>query len=423
MEGNLLLSVIVPVYNAAPYLRKCLDSILHQTYRNLEIILAVDGGCSDGSVEICEEYSLKDARIKLLERPHEGLVSARKAGVAAATGEYVAYVDSDDWMEADACQRMTDLVKSLAPDVLIYGLWEEYQGRVFECPCQILPGYYDAIGMEKEIYPHMLERRYIDQKEILPGAEQNGIEKASGRCVHYPVIHPSVWSKLVKRELLEQTQKMVPDSVIMGEDLVCTLYTLFRAQSVMVTDDMLYHYQRRDDSASMNNVPFDQYKYMFDASWAALQKSPLRDFHRKQLCEWMLDAALLTKYEAFLEKFSELPFGPLENLRIALYGAGQLGQEIYRKTKAVFPERITLWVDQNYRLYQEAGLPVEPVRRLLEEAYDVVVIALVNEVICKEIKQNLVSMSIEPGKVRYVTKSPDLLEAVRAIFQDGESRG
>ncbi|MGM9652768.1 MAG: glycosyltransferase family 2 protein [Eubacteriales bacterium] len=95
-----LLSVIVPVYNVEPYLRKCVDSILNQTYRNLEVIL-VDDGSPDNCGAICEEYAANDARVRVLHKPNGGLSDARNAGMDIITGEYLTFVDSDDWLQPE----------------------------------------------------------------------------------------------------------------------------------------------------------------------------------------------------------------------------------------------------------------------------------------------------------------------------------
>lgn len=420
MKQDLLLSVIVPVYNAAPYLRKCVDSILCQTYRNLEIILVADSGSKDNSVEICEAYAEQDTRIKVLQRPHEGLVSARKAGVQAASGAYIAYVDSDDWIDQGAYERLiSETINSYAPDVVIYGFKEEYRGKAFICQCQVPAGYYDAGGMAENVYPRLLGLRHIDQTEALPNTEYDAATMAGheARCVHHPEIYSSVWSKLVKRDLLAQTQNMVPDDVTMGEDLVCTVYTLLSARSLVVTDYAPYHYQKRDDSASLSNTSFQPYQIMFDAACSAVQNSPMREIHLTQLYRTLLDYVLLTNYEALLEDgFSNLPFGELDGCRVALYGAGKFGQEVYRKTKAVFPDQIALWVDRNCGAYQKAGLPVEPVETLLTEACDVIAVAILDELVCEGIKRDLTAMGISSEKIRYVTASAEMLEAVKKIM-------
>ena len=100
MNQNPRISVIVPVYNVEQYLPRCVESILAQTYENLEILL-VDDGAKDGSGAICDAYARQDERVKVIHKENGGLSSARNAGIDASTGEYLSFVDSDDWIEPD----------------------------------------------------------------------------------------------------------------------------------------------------------------------------------------------------------------------------------------------------------------------------------------------------------------------------------
>jgi len=108
MEQNILISVIVPVYNVEEYLPRCVDSIMAQTYRNLEIIL-VDDGTKDNSDQICDAYAARDSRIKVIHKKNGGLSSARNAGMDIAKGEYFGFVDSDDWIEPETYETMLKL--------------------------------------------------------------------------------------------------------------------------------------------------------------------------------------------------------------------------------------------------------------------------------------------------------------------------
>lgn len=105
MEAQPLITVIVPVYNVEKYLRRCLDSIIRQTYQNLEI-LCIDDGSIDNSGEICEQYVARDARIKVIHQENQGLSTARNKGLDTATGEYIAFVDSDDYIAADVLEQL-----------------------------------------------------------------------------------------------------------------------------------------------------------------------------------------------------------------------------------------------------------------------------------------------------------------------------
>ncbi len=115
MEDKLI-SIIIPVYNVERYLRECIDSIIAQTYKNLEIIL-VDDGSSDKSGEICDEYSKKDSRIKVIHKKNGGLSDARNVALDIAKGDYIGFIDSDDYIEKDMFQ-------------ILYNLAEEYNAEI-----------------------------------------------------------------------------------------------------------------------------------------------------------------------------------------------------------------------------------------------------------------------------------------------------
>lgn len=121
------ISVIIPVYNDEKYLKECLNSIIKQTYKNLEIIL-VDDGSTDGTAEICEHYRDKDERIRVLHKENEGIGPSRNAGLAMATGEYVLFVDGDDWITSDHIEGLYNLLKKYNADIAV-GNFEEYKQK------------------------------------------------------------------------------------------------------------------------------------------------------------------------------------------------------------------------------------------------------------------------------------------------------
>lgn len=105
-----LISVIVPIYNVESYLNRCVESIVNQTYQNLEIIL-VDDGSPDNCPQICDDWARKDSRIKVIHKENGGLSDARNAGMNIATGEYISFIDSDDYVALDFCETMLLVIK------------------------------------------------------------------------------------------------------------------------------------------------------------------------------------------------------------------------------------------------------------------------------------------------------------------------
>lgn len=125
---NDLISIIVPVYNVEKYLNKCIDSIINQTYKNIEIIL-VDDGSTDNSGKICDEYLLRDSRIKVIHKNNGGLSSARNEGINISSGEYIGFVDSDDWVEPNMYEEMYKKILYSNADIVDCGYWKEYENK------------------------------------------------------------------------------------------------------------------------------------------------------------------------------------------------------------------------------------------------------------------------------------------------------
>ena len=190
-----IISVIVPIYNIALNLPQCLDSIINQSYLNLEIIL-VDDGSTDGSSKICDDYALSDNRIKEIHKKNEGLVRARKTGISASSGDIIAYVDGDDWIEPDMMEILYNTMKSQDVDIVMCGRCED-TGDTYRRVYHGMPsGRYDKDSMIKNVYPNMIVNQAFFEWGIFPG----------------------VWDKLFKRVSLEKYQMEVDDRLTMGED-------------------------------------------------------------------------------------------------------------------------------------------------------------------------------------------------------------
>ena len=125
MKTNLV-SVVVPIYNVQPYLEKCIETIINQTYKNLEIIL-VDDGSTDNSGKIADEYAKKDERIIIIHKKNGGLSDARNAGMKIANGDYICFIDSDDYVELDMIEQAINMITAQKLDVVIWGFYIDYE--------------------------------------------------------------------------------------------------------------------------------------------------------------------------------------------------------------------------------------------------------------------------------------------------------
>ena len=220
-----MFSIIVPVYKAEKYLRECIDSILAQTCGEFELILT-DDGSPDSCPQICDEYALRDNRIKVIHKPNGGSVSARKAGLQAARGEYVCFVDGDDFVLPDMLERYKEAVLSHGADMLCAG-YLEYSGESAARAAQNLPsGIYDKVGLTERVYPRML---------------------SMGRFFTFGIA-PSLCCKCFRAELCRSVMMGVPDNLSLGDDAAVTYACLLEAERVQVMDYCGYCYRQNPES-------------------------------------------------------------------------------------------------------------------------------------------------------------------------------
>ena len=223
MKDRIAVSIVVPVYNAAPYLRKCLDSVVNQTLRNVEIIF-IDDGSTDGSSEICKEYASKDSRIIYYKKENEGLAAARQDGIERASGEYVGFVDSDDWLELNMYERMYEVATKENADVVFCNCYEDEDKKN---SYYLEPGVYDREGIEEEILPR-----------TLAGLSTKGTNSVIRWCN---------WLRIYRMSLIKDNNIAFGRGFRRSQDLQLTFETALYAQTyVSINDEYLYH--NRDDN-------------------------------------------------------------------------------------------------------------------------------------------------------------------------------
>lgn len=211
------ISMIIPVYNAEQYLKKCVDSVRAQTYGNLEIML-VDDGSTDSSGELCDTYAEKDERIRVVHKENGGLVSAWKAGVKECSGEYVSFLDSDDWIDPEMLSEMSVYLTGNDREMVISDYIIERDGGSQEYVWQKLaPGEYGRKEIEEKIFPCLLgqEERYI----------------TISRCM-----------KLISKRLISENGNYTDPAIIVGEDTTIMLPVLLDCQRIVAMDHKAYYH-------------------------------------------------------------------------------------------------------------------------------------------------------------------------------------
>lgn len=227
---NPLISILVPVYNVEKYLRKCLDSLVNQTLRDIEIILINDGS-TDNSEAICREYAVIDSRVKLICKENGGLASARQAALEVSKGKYFCACDSDDWVELDMYERLYKKAEETGAEMVMCDYWCEYpDGRHVAT-----------------IYGQNPCRRKDLLEDILNGK--------------FP---PNVWSKLFKREVFDKYALSWEPGINLGEDFLITLKVLQHNVKVEYLPIPLYHYRRVFGGNSYtNNISMNTFQQSY----------------------------------------------------------------------------------------------------------------------------------------------------------------
>lgn len=217
-ERSRMISVIVPVYNSANYLDKCIQSILNQTYKNFELLLVNDGSIDD-SLDICHLYALKDERVKVIDKPNGGVSSARNAGIDNAKGEWITFVDSDDWVHEDFLKKRYEL----------------------------------AIAEDADVSYCDVELVYKTHNEYCHSAEINTNEKTQvnswilSRTTYSPIL-------LVKKELLDTYSLRFPLGIRLCEDFNLILKIIMYAKRTVHVKEALYYYNKQNGGSAMHNL-------------------------------------------------------------------------------------------------------------------------------------------------------------------------
>ena len=214
-------SIVIPIYNARKYLRPCLDSLYGQTLNEIEIIMVNDGS-TDDSQEICQEYADMDKRFVLINQKNGGSAAARRAGMLAARGEYIGFVDSDDWTEPDMFEKMYTAANENKADIVFCNCWRDDEKKKIKCKKYIRSGYYNRKQIEKEIL-----------SRTLAGLDEKG---------RTHVIRWANYLRIYKRELIEKYQIYNDPRFRRCQDLQLTFEATLYAQSyVYLGDEYLYH--------------------------------------------------------------------------------------------------------------------------------------------------------------------------------------
>lgn len=270
----MLFSIIVPVYKVEAYLKRCVDSLLRQTYADYEIIL-VDDGSPDGSGEICEEYAERDGRIRVYHKENGGLSSARNYGIDRAQGDYVLFVDSDDYVDAGLCEALR---RAIGPREKTSACGGAVSGGSVEADAYIYG------GVEEDDRSVISSIRSMEPKKVEPWEAHEYMTAAYA----HRNLNVQAWLYAWRREFLNE-QKLRFQEGILHEDVEFTPRALLKAKKVVEVPGEYYHYVVREGSISTGK---NREKNIRDLFATLEMQSGVAMLQEPRLRRWMLNGIL-----------------------------------------------------------------------------------------------------------------------------------
>ena len=434
-----VVSVIIPVYNAEKYINKCIDSILNQTLKDIEVI-CVNDGSTDKSLQILNEYAMQDSRVRVVSQVNQGAGPARNKGIEISTGKYLAILDADDFFVLEMLEKLVEKAEHDSAEIVVFGSLD-YNDVTKTIKSNKAALRMDMVGDVKTPFSKKELSEYI-----------------------FNFTWGSAWNKLFLRSfVIEQGLRF--QTVRLADDLYFTYLALAKANRISVLEEDLVYYRMANPNSQMgqtNKTPTEFFEAYYGLK-LTLQREGLyeqveRSFVNRAIenCHYRLN--MLTEYKPYeflyqklkdeyydafefgkysedyfyvkgyydsykmikefsigeylfnrkcaLEKMAfkstkqesyKFPFEMIDkNSRIVLYGAGNVGNAYYRQIECSRFGRVVLWVDKKYKDYD---CLVNAPEEICNVSYDKIIIAVADVNIAKDIRGYLISMGVEDDKI------------------------
>lgn len=238
--STISISIIVPVYNAERYLQCCINSLITQTFKNIEIIIINDGS-TDNSANICNYFAQKDERIKVIHQMNLGLSSARNNGISVAKGKYILFVDADDWLEANSLEIIYNSAEKSGADLVMFSYLREYKLNTLKKNIDLNEGFYDA-----DLTRKYLLRRIIGLTNDELKNPENIDSLSTASC------------KLYKRQCIKDL-RFIDTQIIGTEDLFFNILAVNQIRSALFINKPFYHYRKYSENSLTNKYKPDLY--------------------------------------------------------------------------------------------------------------------------------------------------------------------
>lgn len=367
------ISIIVPVYNTELYLERCLNSLVNQTYRDIEIIL-IDDGSTDSSGDICDIFSEKDDRVIVIHNSNRGCVRSRKDGIRLATGRYVLFCDSDDYMEENSVEEMYHIAQHTNTDIVVCGYYTDEKGKRRENINCLPEGLYGQDNMEF-LYKNMI----FDFTKHKPGVLQ------------------SMCGKLFKKDLLTEVLMQEDERITLGEDAANVYLYLLSCKTIFLLNRCFYHYCIRENSmCTKKDIEIFRKIDIFNL----YMQNKLSVFPPQYHLNQQLKAYILHFIEAAVRNNFGIDFsipyifendllGQISGKEIIIYGAGKVGKSFQEEISKHDDIKQVGWVDKNCKGEMMNRCRIISIDECTSLEFDYIIIAVLHENLYKEIKDEL----------------------------------
>lgn len=374
----------MPAYNAEEFVKDCLDSLIRQTYKNIEIIL-IDDGSIDLTGEICDIYQRQyESLVKVEHCNHGGVSNARLLGAQKAIGKYVVFVDADDWIENDYISEMLSHMEGA--DIVAAGISRELMNEKGSIICEynsISAGKYETNAERQELYGKMLY---------------------SGAPYQFGVL-PYICNKMFRKELIQFLLEKINKCIFDGEDAVLLYQYLLLSRKIVLTDGCKYHYVNHNNSASFSDSKeaYINATYIYQELYACFVESEYYetllmqlDYYIRRMI-WKKDPAAYLRVNSFL-----FPYNKIEpDTRIILYGMGKAGNAFYQEISQTRYCKVIAWADKNPRciIGVDDTVPKILPEEIKDYSFKYVVIAVQNRNTLCKISEELIYLGIDRQKI------------------------
>ncbi len=383
-DHETMISVIVPVYNTEQYLKRCISSILNQSYSNYEII-CVNDGSDDGSYNYMCELQRQDSRIKVINKSHEGSGSARRVAALVAQGNYIACIDSDDWIEPDMFRDMIEIIEQYDVDVVMSGFIRDYGTYQIVEPEHMKSGLYfgDAV---KDLKDNLIDYEHFVRFNV----------------------SASLSNKIIKTSLVRPYLLNIPPEVLIDTDTVCSYPAIWDAVSGYVTEKCYYHYCQNVQSV-MHDIKPDRtpsivaaYEYMN----RIVETHPSDIGNRLRQSEFLEVYSWCNYHPARLFGYSKNRLSGYGSInpsdKLVLYGAGSFGRHLYQFITEQTELNVVAFVD---RASNDPRV-IKP-EALTDMVFDKVLVCVLLYEIVENIKAGLSELGIDENRI--ITINPEEL--------------